>query len=133
MKQAVEKFLQYLHSVKEFLAAHDLNYGKDLSQFLEYLSAPWGAAASVDGNQHRIIREFVGHLPRQGTGEKLDCAEIGGAAVPVQVLRERRADCGESCASGSNAKIAKSAIPPGSFGGRDEWFLESAGGRWAPE
>ena len=38
MKQSAEKYLQYLSSVKNSSPHTILNYGKDLSQFLEFLS-----------------------------------------------------------------------------------------------
>ena len=66
MKQAVEKFLQYLHSVKNSSPHTILNYGKDLSQFLEYLSPPGAQPPPLTGITHRIIREFVGHLHDKG-------------------------------------------------------------------
>jgi integrase/recombinase XerC len=66
MKHAVEKFLQYLHSVKNSSPHTILNYGKDLSQFLEYLSPPGAQPPALAGITHTIIREFVGHLHDQG-------------------------------------------------------------------
>ena len=66
MKQAVEKYLQYLSSVKNSSPHTILNYGKDLSQFQEYLAPPGVRAPSLTGITHTIIREFVGHLHDQG-------------------------------------------------------------------
>jgi integrase/recombinase XerC len=66
MKQAVEKFLQYLQSVKNSSPHTVLNYGKDLSQFLEYLSPPGTQPPALPEITHMIIREFVGHLHDQG-------------------------------------------------------------------
>jgi integrase/recombinase XerC len=66
MKQAVGKFLQYLHSVKNSSPHTILNYGKDLSQFLEYLSPPGAQPPALTGITHGIIREFVGHLHDKG-------------------------------------------------------------------
>ena len=40
MKQAIEKFMRYLHSVKNSSPHTILNYGKDLSQFVAYLTPP---------------------------------------------------------------------------------------------
>ena len=40
MKQSAEKYLQYMSSVKNSSPHTILNYGKDLSQFLEFLSPP---------------------------------------------------------------------------------------------
>jgi integrase/recombinase XerC len=66
MKQAAEKFLQYMSSVKNSSPHTILNYGKDLSQFLGYLSPPGARPPALTEITHTIIREFVGHLHDQG-------------------------------------------------------------------
>src|ERR1700688_2352910 len=66
MKQAIGKFLQYLESVKNSSPHTVLNYGKDLGQFVAYLSPPGVQPPGVSGVTHHIIREFVGHLHEQG-------------------------------------------------------------------
>jgi integrase/recombinase XerC len=66
MKQAIEKYLQYLQSVKNSSPHTILNYGKDLSQFLAYLSPPGAQAPSLLDVTHTMIREFVGYLHDQG-------------------------------------------------------------------
>jgi len=66
MKQAIGKFLQYLQSVKNSSPHTILNYGKDLLQFIAYLSPPGTQPPGVSGVTHLIIREFVGHLHEQG-------------------------------------------------------------------
>jgi integrase/recombinase XerC len=66
MKQAIEKFLQYLQSVRNSSPHTILNYGKDLGQFLAYLSPPGEQPPPVTKITHLIIREFVGHLHEQG-------------------------------------------------------------------
>jgi len=66
MKQAIAKYLQYLHSVRNSSPHTILNYGKDLEQFLAYLSPPGVQPPGVAGITHLIIREFVGHLHDQG-------------------------------------------------------------------
>jgi integrase/recombinase XerC len=66
MKQAIGKFLQYLQSVKNSSPHTVLNYGKDLEQFVAYLSPPGMQPPGVSGVTHQIIREFVGHLHEQG-------------------------------------------------------------------
>jgi integrase/recombinase XerC len=43
-----------------------LNYGKDLEQFVAYLSPPGAQPPGVLKITHLIIREFVGHLHEQG-------------------------------------------------------------------
>jgi integrase/recombinase XerC len=66
MKQATEKYLQYLHSVKNSSPHTILNYGKDLSQFLEYMSPPGAQPPALEAIKHTMIREFVAHLHDQG-------------------------------------------------------------------
>jgi integrase/recombinase XerC len=66
MKQAIEKYLQYLQSVKNSSPHTILNYGKDLDQFQEYLSPPGAQPPALTEITHTVIREFVGHLHDQG-------------------------------------------------------------------
>ena len=66
MKQAIEKYLEYLRSVRRSSPHTVLNYGKDLGQFLLYLSPPGAHPPGVTAITHLIIREFVGHLHDQG-------------------------------------------------------------------
>lgn len=66
MKQSAEKYLQYLSSVRNSSPHTILNYGKDLSQFLEYLSPPGAQPPTLSQITHTIIREFVAHLHDQG-------------------------------------------------------------------
>src|SRR6201988_3966667 len=66
MKQAVEKYLQYMGSVRNSSPHTILNDGKDLSQFQEYLAPPGMSPPELTEITHTIIREFVGHLHDQG-------------------------------------------------------------------
>ena len=66
MKQSAEKYLQYMSSVKNSSPHTILNYGKDLSQFLEFLSPPGTQPPPLKEITHTIIREFVAHLHDQG-------------------------------------------------------------------
>jgi integrase/recombinase XerC len=66
MKEPVDKYLQYMSSVKNSSPHTILNYGKDLSQFLDYLSPPGAPAPKLTDITHTFIREFVGHLHEQG-------------------------------------------------------------------
>jgi integrase/recombinase XerC len=66
MKQAVEKYLQYMSSVRNSSPHTILNYGKDLRQFQEYLVPPGMQPPRLTEITHTIIREFVGHLHDQG-------------------------------------------------------------------
>lgn len=65
MKQAVEKYLQYLRSVKNSSPHTIVNYGKDLEQFLAYLSPPGAKPPALKKISHLTIREYVGHLHEQ--------------------------------------------------------------------
>lgn len=66
MKQAIAKYLQYLQSVRNSSPHTILNYGKDLEQFVTYLSPPDQQPPALTKITHLIIREFVGHLHEQG-------------------------------------------------------------------
>src|SRR4029077_3699271 len=66
MKHAIDKFMQYLRSVRNSSPHTILNYGKDLSQFVAYLSPPGTQPPSLLDITHTMIREFVGYLHDQG-------------------------------------------------------------------
>ncbi len=66
MKQAIGKYLQYLQSVRNSSPHTILNYGKDLEQFVGYLSPPGEQPPPLPKITHLIIREFVGHLHERG-------------------------------------------------------------------
>jgi integrase/recombinase XerC len=66
MKHAIEKYLQYLQSVRNSSPHTILNYGHDLEQFIVYLSPPGEQPPALPKITHLIIREFVGHLHEQG-------------------------------------------------------------------
>src|ERR1700680_3296606 len=66
MKQAIDKYLQYLASVRNSSPHTIVNYGKDLAQFVAYLSPPGAQLPPLTGVTHTIIREFVGHLHDHG-------------------------------------------------------------------
>src|SRR5258707_4424542 len=66
MKQAFEKYLQYLQSVRNSSPHTILNYGHVLEQFMAYLSPPGEQPPALPKITHLIIREFVGHLHEQG-------------------------------------------------------------------
>src|SRR5215475_5935392 len=65
MKQAIQKYLEYLRSVRNSSPHTVLNYGKDLEQFAAYLSPPGASPPKVPDVTHQIIREYVGHLHSQ--------------------------------------------------------------------
>src|SRR5258708_9939150 len=66
MKQAIEKYLEYLRSVRNSSPHTVLNYGKDLQEFAGYLSPPGESIPALEKITHQIIREFVGHLHSLG-------------------------------------------------------------------
>jgi len=65
MNQAIQKYLEYLRSVRNSSPHTVLNYGKDLEQFSAYLSPPGVTTPTLGEITHQIIREYVGHLHSQ--------------------------------------------------------------------
>jgi integrase/recombinase XerC len=66
IKAAIEKFKGYLRHEKN-ASPHTLrNYLSDLEQFFFYLQPPGGKAPALDKIDHRMLREFLGHLHDQG-------------------------------------------------------------------
>jgi len=66
MKTAIAKYLEYLRAVKNSSPHTISNYGKDLNQFLDYLSPPGLEPPALTAVTHNTIREFVGHLHDHG-------------------------------------------------------------------
>ena len=66
MKEAIAKFLEYLRTVRNASPHTVSNYGKDLQQFLAYLSPPGAAPVALKEVNHGMIREFVAHLHDHG-------------------------------------------------------------------
>jgi len=66
MKQAIESYLEYLVSVKNSSPHTISNYGKDLRQFVAFLTPPGVTLPALTEINHGIIREFVAHLHEQG-------------------------------------------------------------------
>ena len=65
MKSTIEKFLGYLRTVRN-CSPHTLrNYQMDLEQFVTYLSPPGSDPPEVRHIDHRVIREYLGHLHDQ--------------------------------------------------------------------
>jgi integrase/recombinase XerC len=62
MKTAIAKYLEYLRAVKNSSPHTISNYGKDLDQFVAYLSPPGLEPPALTAVTHNTIREFVGHL-----------------------------------------------------------------------
>jgi integrase/recombinase XerC len=66
MKEAITKYLEYLQTVRNSSPHTVSNYGKDLRQFLAFLSPPNAAPPALRAVNHGMIREFVGHLHDHG-------------------------------------------------------------------
>jgi integrase/recombinase XerC len=66
MLQAIEKYLAYLMSVRNSSPHTISNYGKDLAQFISYLSPPGLQTPALGEISHHVIREFVADLHGQG-------------------------------------------------------------------
>jgi integrase/recombinase XerC len=66
MKQAIQSYLEYLVSVKNSSPHTISNYGKDLRQFVAFLTPPGMSLPALSAINHGIIREFVAHLHEQG-------------------------------------------------------------------
>ena len=66
MKQSIDKFLEYLRSVKNSSPHTTTNYGKDLEQFRTFLTPPSMAEPAPATVTHHMIRECVAHLHEQG-------------------------------------------------------------------
>ena len=84
MIQAIQKYLEYLRSVRNSSPHTVLNYGKDLQQFAAYLSPPGEPVPAIDKIDHRVIREYVGYLHSQGlqkTSRRRGAIESFGSAA----------------------------------------------------
>jgi integrase/recombinase XerC len=66
MKTAITKYLEYLQAVKNSSPHTISNYGKDLGQFVTFLSPPGLEPPALTAVTHTIIREFVAHLHDHG-------------------------------------------------------------------
>ena len=62
MKPAIQRYLEYLRSVRNASPHTLINYGNDLDQFVEYLTPPGSQAPELNQVTHHVIREFVAHL-----------------------------------------------------------------------
>jgi len=62
MKEAIEQFLAYLQAVRNASPLTISGYKADLDQFVAYLSPPGTQPPGLAQIDHRIIREFLGHL-----------------------------------------------------------------------
>jgi integrase/recombinase XerC len=66
MDTEIAKYLEYLRTVRNCSPHTVSNYGKDLRQFLLFLTPPRAAPPALRAVNHGMIREFVGHLHDHG-------------------------------------------------------------------
>src|SRR5215469_14074261 len=66
MKAAIQKYLEYLRSVRHASAHTLINYGNDLDQFVTFLTPPGTETPELKQVPHHLIREFVAHLHASG-------------------------------------------------------------------
>jgi integrase/recombinase XerC len=66
MKAAIANYLAYMRSVRNSSPHTILNYGRDLEQFITYLTPPGLAAPPITEISHHVVREFIGYLHDQG-------------------------------------------------------------------
>jgi len=62
MKSTVDKFLNYLRSVRNASPNTLRSYGNDLGQFLAFLTPPKTETPALRDVTHLMIREFIAHL-----------------------------------------------------------------------
>lgn len=66
MNEEIAKYLEYLRTVRNSSAHTVSNYGKDLRQFLLFLTPPRATPPALRAVNHGMIREFVAHLHDHG-------------------------------------------------------------------
>jgi site-specific recombinase XerD len=66
MKKTIEKYLEYLRSVRNASPHTVINYAHDLEQFVVYLTPPGTETPALSEVGHQMIREFVGFLHEAG-------------------------------------------------------------------
>ena len=62
MKPTIQKYLEYLRSVRNASPHTLINYGNDLDQFVQFLTPPGTETPELKQVTHHVIREFVAHL-----------------------------------------------------------------------
>ena len=66
MKQTIQKYIEYMRSVKNSSPHTLVNYGNDLEQFVTFLTPPGMETPKPGQVNHHMIREFVAHLHDTG-------------------------------------------------------------------
>jgi integrase/recombinase XerC len=62
MNPAIQKYLEYLRSVRNASPHTLINYRNDLEQFVEFLTPPGMETPELNQVTHHMIREFMAHL-----------------------------------------------------------------------
>jgi len=66
MKQTIQKYIEYMRSVRNSSPHTLVNYGNDLEQFVAFMTPPGTETPKLGQITHHIIREFVAHLHDTG-------------------------------------------------------------------
>jgi integrase/recombinase XerC len=62
MKPTIQKYIEYMRSVRNSSPHTLVNYGNDLEQFVTFLTPPGTETPKPGQVNHHMIREFVAHL-----------------------------------------------------------------------
>ena len=126
MKPTIQKYIEYMRSVRNSSPHTLVNYGNDLEQFVAFLTPPGAETPKLGQITHHMIREFVAHLHEAGLEKSSIARKL--AALFFQVLRAGRPAERKSGAAGGNAEAAETSSR-GVVGGRDERVFEPACGK----
>src|ERR1700751_4726843 len=66
MKQTIQKYIEYMRSVRNSSPHTLVNYGNDLDQFVAFLTPPGTETPKLSLITYHMIREFVAHLHDPG-------------------------------------------------------------------
>jgi integrase/recombinase XerC len=66
MKLTIQKYIEYMRSVRNSSPHTLVNYGNDLDQFVAFLTPPGTETPKLGQVNHHIIREYVAHLHDTG-------------------------------------------------------------------
>jgi len=66
MKPTIQKYLEYMRSVRNSSPHTLVNYGNDLEQFVTFLTPPGTETPKLGQVNHHLIREYVAHLHDTG-------------------------------------------------------------------
>jgi integrase/recombinase XerC len=66
MKPTIQKYIEYMRSVRNSSPHTLVNYGNDLEQFVAFLTPPGTETPKLSQVNHHMIREYVAHLHDTG-------------------------------------------------------------------